>query len=207
MVYNLHTVLLSSQLLKYKIKFRAQKGNSSLPMNKTFIFLIKFFPFIILMHSSLIHAQTPDFCSGVFYSSQPFAHEYVLKTMEAHEYQIIKKIKSMGPSELISEVEVSIEALLQAQGYLPGTSPNLTARSSQELIENFRQSKKNQSMLYYVVQNLAAVESISSFLRDSSNTLNEEDFGLVQIWETQILHYHVFRAFEYLLLDSQNKVL
>jgi|GEM_PF-5691111 len=192
-------------------------------MNKLFTFWIKVFLFALFLHLSPSYAKASYFCPDVFEAlpeaisltsmngtadspSQNLVRKKLLASIEAHENRVIKELQKMSLSQLILTTSYSIETFVSTDGYLPGCSPDWTARSSEELIANFQQSEKNQSMLHMIVKNLAATETIPAHLQEASGAVTREELVLVEIWETHIFHYHVFKMLEHLLQTTQAKV-
>lgn len=189
-------------------------------MYKTLTIWIRAFPIALLLQSSPSYANASYFCSDVFEASheairftsmagaadshgQHLVRQELLVRMKAHENQLIKELEKMSQSELIAATSFSIDTLLNMDGYLPGCSPSWTARSSEELIANFQQSKKDQSMLHMIVKNLAAIETISAQVKETSGLLDQEELFLVEIWESNIFHYHVFKTLEHWLQTTK----
>lgn len=153
-------------------------------------------------------AQSTSSCEDVFdfvSNEQTFAlkmnaDKRVIQAMEFLEKEITEKIKRMTFSDMIKEVDGSIQGFLQADGYLPGTTPQRTPHSAQELIQDFQVSIERQSILNQINRNLAQVFEISLYLKSLQEPFGSEEFALLQLWEKQIWHYSIFHSFELQLI-------
>lgn len=180
---------------------------------KNFYVLLILSSFVALLHPSFAHAEPSGTCSDVFepvpMESNFLDSRSILKQMDQLEKQIINQILAMSFTELSATANESIQILLQTQGYLPGFSPDTTPHSVQEFIEDFHNSQnfsfsKNKAPLIEIIRrNLAAVDEIYFYLKTLTDPWDQNESILVQEWENQIWHNHVFRALEIALQNSQ----
>lgn len=169
--------------------------------------LVAFFPIQGFSQNTKIH------CLHVFEAQKSsdravldhsFAtYEEAIQGMSNIKVQIVEKIENMTFSELTKEVQNSINELLKTQTYLPGCTPQWTVNRVEDLVVNFySSSNRATSMLHQISSNLGAVEMISDILKSKSGIIPEKHRDLIQLWNADVWHYHVFRVFENRLSQS-----